>query len=100
MPITGHGTGEGNFRRQRKNSVLPCKDARIGEYLDHYVSKVLSVLFRYLSMFTLLKKEKNRKIDLSVFLSWEINPEIGPAMPLGDILGVIPRVEFPAYVYY
>lgn len=98
MPITGHGPGEGNFRCQRKNSVLPCKDARISEYLDHYVSKVFSVLFRYLSMFNLFKKKK--KIDLSMFLSWDINPEIGPATPLGDILGVIPRVEFPSYVYY
>lgn len=49
-------------------------------------------------MFNLFKKKK--KIDLSMFLSWDINPEIGPATPLGDILGVIPRVEFPSYVYY
>lgn len=44
MPITGHGTGEGNFRGQRKNSVLPCKNARNSEYSDHYIPKVLGFI--------------------------------------------------------
>lgn len=41
MLIAGHGTGEGNFRGQRKESVLPCKDAGNSEYFDHYIPKVL-----------------------------------------------------------